>query len=121
MTRSSGWSFTLSEPTRACSEERWAGDASEAGIGSLAKSATLAGSFVTSMSIADFKKARKAGLSLWRKETPSSPHPHHFICFTTVIISLSDFQKLAETIDRRGGDKFPGVAETDVDLHVQGS
>src|SRR4051812_49078789 len=50
------------------------------------------GSRATSISIADLTNPAKPGLSLCWNETPSSPHPHHFICFT-----VSTFSPAAET------------------------
>src|SRR5829696_1182067 len=37
----------------------------------------------TSRPTASITKGRKPGLSSWWKATPSTPQPHHFMCFTS--------------------------------------
>ena len=40
-----------------------------------------------------------AGLSSWRKETPSSPHPYHFICFTSRLLFPPLFSRGALSLE----------------------
>ena len=78
-TRSSGSSETYSSPTARSSAARRSSLSCGSGTSSSSNASGRAEVLSTSIPRCFPRNGLKPGLSSWEKETPSSPHPHHFI------------------------------------------